>query len=82
MTASAQTFDQANDICNRLRAQFLHHPAALDLDRFLGGAEFPPNLLVEHPLSHSHADLALSQRQSLENGTIAVECIATNTGFL
>ena len=70
MTAGAQTFDQADDICNRLRAQFLHDPTALHLNRFLGGTEFTPDLLVEHSLRHPHADLSLSQRQSFEDGTI------------
>ena len=81
MTAVAQAFNQTHYVCNRLRAQFLHDPTALHLNRLLCGTKFTTDLLVKHSLRHPHAHLSLSVRQGFENGTVSTERIAMNTGL-
>jgi hypothetical protein len=82
MTAGAQAFDQADDVCNRLRAQLLHDPTALHLNCLLCSTKLTTDLLVEHSLRYPYAHLSLSPCQGFENGTVSTELIATKTGLL
>jgi hypothetical protein len=81
VTGGTQAFDQADNVCNRLRAQLLHDPTALHLNGFFRGTEFTANLLIEHSLRYPHTYLSLSQRQGFEDGAIPAARIELDTSF-
>src|SRR5206468_6171938 len=50
---------------HRFRPHLLHHAAAVDLDRLLGGAKLARDLLVEHAGDHECEHLALTRRETV-----------------
>src|SRR5258708_5645968 len=56
----------ADEICHRTQAHFLHHPAAMDLDRLFDRAPIAGNLLVEPPRDNVRKYFPLARGQGAE----------------
>src|SRR6476619_6432578 len=54
------------EIRQRLHAHFLHHPAAMDLDRLFDRAQISGNLLVEPPRDNVRKHFPLARGQGPE----------------
>src|SRR5437879_5122149 len=61
-----ELLDHANEIGNGANAQFLHHPAAVDLDGFFDRTQIPGNLLVEPTCRHMRKHFAFARCQGTD----------------
>ena len=59
-------FRHTNEVRYGANAQLLHHPAAMNLDGLLDGAQIAGNLLVEAACDHMHQHFALARGQGLD----------------
>src|SRR6478672_4181987 len=63
LNLDAGLLGQSHQVCDRAQTQFLHHPAAVDLDGLLDRPQVAGDLLVELAGDDMCQNLALARRQ-------------------
>src|SRR3954453_22269722 len=63
ITIAEHAIDEAYKLGERRGAQLVHHAAAMNLDRLLGGADVHRDVLVRQAARDECADLRLARRE-------------------